>query len=196
MSPEPASHPDDALLWKSGIKFERPDPPEIKFGFRANDGTQIDAGELPGSDRPCGVDRPTILHACGTMTVAVPVIARARSQRGPWIASNYCGGIPWDTRVIVWGGLQARRLHRPRQPGDYPLQLDGLGRADRPPVQAGQRPWCEVVGGHPSARGVPAHNVLAVDAHQAGSGACVELHGGPSAAVTFEHILQSVPGER
>ena len=25
----------------------RPDPPQISFGFRANDGTQIDASELP-----------------------------------------------------------------------------------------------------------------------------------------------------
>jgi hypothetical protein len=30
-----------------GIQLERPDPPKIKFGFRANDGTQIDAAELP-----------------------------------------------------------------------------------------------------------------------------------------------------
>jgi len=47
MSPAPASHPDDALPWTSGVKFERPNPPEIKFGFRANDDTQIDASELP-----------------------------------------------------------------------------------------------------------------------------------------------------
>ena len=29
--------------------MERPDPPKLSFGFRANDGTQIDAGELPGA---------------------------------------------------------------------------------------------------------------------------------------------------
>jgi hypothetical protein len=47
LSPKPASHPDEALQWNTGIKFERPVPPTIKFGFRANDDTQIDAGELP-----------------------------------------------------------------------------------------------------------------------------------------------------
>lgn len=47
ISPSFTSHPDDVFTWKSGIQFERPDPPEILFGFRANDGTQIDAAELP-----------------------------------------------------------------------------------------------------------------------------------------------------
>jgi hypothetical protein len=30
-----------------GVQFDRPAPPEISFGFRANDGTQIDAAEFP-----------------------------------------------------------------------------------------------------------------------------------------------------
>ena len=29
--------------------MERPDPPKLSFGFRANDGIQIEAGELPGA---------------------------------------------------------------------------------------------------------------------------------------------------
>jgi hypothetical protein len=47
VQPDPAPHHDDVLTWKSGVQFERPDPPQISFGFRANDGTQIDAAELP-----------------------------------------------------------------------------------------------------------------------------------------------------
>jgi hypothetical protein len=47
VAPNPAAHPDDVLLWTSGVQLERPDPPQVSFGFRANDGTQIDAGELP-----------------------------------------------------------------------------------------------------------------------------------------------------
>ena len=43
----PHHHPDDTYLWASGIKLQKPDPPELKFGFRANDGTEIDARELP-----------------------------------------------------------------------------------------------------------------------------------------------------
>jgi hypothetical protein len=47
VNPSFAPHPDDVFTWKSGIQFERPDPPQISFGFRANDGTQIDTTELP-----------------------------------------------------------------------------------------------------------------------------------------------------
>jgi hypothetical protein len=43
----PHGHPDDTFTWASGIELEKPDPPKIKFGFRANDDTQIDAAELP-----------------------------------------------------------------------------------------------------------------------------------------------------
>jgi hypothetical protein len=42
-----AQAPDDVFTWASGVQLERPDPPKIKFGFRANDDTQIDAAELP-----------------------------------------------------------------------------------------------------------------------------------------------------
>jgi hypothetical protein len=35
------------LKWTSGVQFERPDPPELSFGFRANDGTHVDVRELP-----------------------------------------------------------------------------------------------------------------------------------------------------
>jgi hypothetical protein len=47
VQPEFAPHPDDAYTWATGIRFDRPEPPLISFGFRANDGTQIDASELP-----------------------------------------------------------------------------------------------------------------------------------------------------
>jgi hypothetical protein len=47
VAPSFVNHPDAAFTWKSGIQFERPDPPELSFGFRANDGTQINAAELP-----------------------------------------------------------------------------------------------------------------------------------------------------
>jgi hypothetical protein len=40
-------HPNDMFLWAAGVQFPKPSPPKINFGFRANDGTQIDAGELP-----------------------------------------------------------------------------------------------------------------------------------------------------
>lgn len=43
----PGNHPDDTYLWASGIQLEKPDPPELKFGFRANDGTEINTRELP-----------------------------------------------------------------------------------------------------------------------------------------------------
>lgn len=47
VNPSFAPHPDDVFTWKPGIQFERPDPPQISFGLHANDGTQIDAAELP-----------------------------------------------------------------------------------------------------------------------------------------------------
>ncbi len=47
VQPSFANHPDERFRWASGIDFQRPDPPELSFGFRANDGTQIDASELP-----------------------------------------------------------------------------------------------------------------------------------------------------
>lgn len=43
----PGNHPDDTYIWESGIQLEKPDPPELKFGFRANDGTEINTRELP-----------------------------------------------------------------------------------------------------------------------------------------------------
>ena len=46
VAPNFARHPDTAFTWTSGIQFDRPLPPEVAFGFRANDGTQIDAAEL------------------------------------------------------------------------------------------------------------------------------------------------------
>jgi hypothetical protein len=49
VSAQPAGahhHPDDAYFWASGIQLEKPDPPELKFGFRANDGTEINTREL------------------------------------------------------------------------------------------------------------------------------------------------------
>ncbi len=50
VQPCPAPHHDTALTWNSGVQFERPEPPELSFGFRANDGTtQIDACELPAA---------------------------------------------------------------------------------------------------------------------------------------------------
>jgi len=49
VQPDPAPYPDAALTWKSGVDFERPDPPQLSFGFRANDGTAIDARELPAA---------------------------------------------------------------------------------------------------------------------------------------------------
>jgi hypothetical protein len=47
VQPNPAPYHDSVLTWKSGVQFERPEPPKLSFGFRANDGTQIDAAELP-----------------------------------------------------------------------------------------------------------------------------------------------------
>jgi hypothetical protein len=49
VQPDPAPHHDTALTRQSGVDLTQPDPPELSFGFRANDGTQIDAGELPGA---------------------------------------------------------------------------------------------------------------------------------------------------
>lgn len=49
VAPSFARHPDTAFTWRSGIQFERPDPPQLSFGFRANDGTEIDARELPAA---------------------------------------------------------------------------------------------------------------------------------------------------
>ncbi|WP_343577712.1 hypothetical protein [Mycobacterium sp.] len=46
VQPDPAPYHDSALTWQSGVEFERPDPPKLSFGFRANDGTQIDVSEL------------------------------------------------------------------------------------------------------------------------------------------------------
>ncbi len=43
----PNHHIDDTFLWESGIELEKPAPPELKFGFRANDATEIDTRELP-----------------------------------------------------------------------------------------------------------------------------------------------------
>jgi hypothetical protein len=47
VKPSFAKHPNDVFAWTSGIEFQQPDPPELSFGFRANDGTQIDDRELP-----------------------------------------------------------------------------------------------------------------------------------------------------
>ena len=49
VEPDPAPYPDAALTWNAGVDFERPDPPKLLFGFRANDGTEIDVGELPAA---------------------------------------------------------------------------------------------------------------------------------------------------
>jgi hypothetical protein len=46
LQPNPAPYHDSALTWNAGVEFERPDPPQLTFGFRANDGTEIDAREL------------------------------------------------------------------------------------------------------------------------------------------------------
>jgi hypothetical protein len=43
------AHRDDVFAWQPGIEFTRPDPPELSFGFRANDGTEISVRELPGA---------------------------------------------------------------------------------------------------------------------------------------------------
>ncbi|ORW27548.1 hypothetical protein AWB91_27235 [Mycobacterium paraense] len=43
----PNHHPDDTYLWASGIQLKQPEPPELKFGFRANDETEINTRELP-----------------------------------------------------------------------------------------------------------------------------------------------------
>ncbi len=45
--PDPAPYPDAVLKWTSGVRFDRPNPPELSFGFRANDDTHIDSRELP-----------------------------------------------------------------------------------------------------------------------------------------------------
>lgn len=47
LQPNPAPYHDSALTWNAGVQFEQPDPPQLTFGFRANDGTEIDARELP-----------------------------------------------------------------------------------------------------------------------------------------------------
>ena len=47
VKPSYAPHPNDMYRWECGLQFERPDPPELSFGFRANDGTEISARELP-----------------------------------------------------------------------------------------------------------------------------------------------------
>lgn len=47
--PDPAPYHDSALIWKSGVELQRPDPPELTFGFRANDGTEISVRELPAA---------------------------------------------------------------------------------------------------------------------------------------------------
>ncbi len=47
LQPEPAPYHDAALTWNAGVEFVRPDPPKLTFGFRANDGTEIDAREIP-----------------------------------------------------------------------------------------------------------------------------------------------------
>lgn len=49
VKPKNARHPDDVYRWAYGLQFERPDPPQLSFGFRANDGTEIDARELPSA---------------------------------------------------------------------------------------------------------------------------------------------------
>ncbi|GAB4662028.1 hypothetical protein MOKP64_43490 [Mycobacterium avium subsp. hominissuis] len=49
LQPNPAPFHDSALTWNAGVEFQRPDPPELTFGFRANDGTEIGARELPGA---------------------------------------------------------------------------------------------------------------------------------------------------
>ena len=61
-------HHGDALTMGLRVQLERPDPPEISFGFRANDGTQIEASELPTVIHPCGVHRPTVRRAAGSVT--------------------------------------------------------------------------------------------------------------------------------
>jgi hypothetical protein len=47
VQPSFAQHHDDVFVWETGIEFEKPDPPILKFGFRANDGTEIEVSELP-----------------------------------------------------------------------------------------------------------------------------------------------------
>ncbi|MCV7084384.1 hypothetical protein [Mycolicibacter hiberniae] len=49
VKPDYAPHPNDMYRWEYGLHFERPDPPELLFGFRANDETEISARELPGA---------------------------------------------------------------------------------------------------------------------------------------------------
>jgi hypothetical protein len=46
VQPNPAPYHDSALTWNAGVELQRPDPPELSFGFRANDGTEIGAHEL------------------------------------------------------------------------------------------------------------------------------------------------------
>lgn len=45
--PNDAPQPNTYYRWEYPVKFERPDPPELSFGFRANDGTEIDIREFP-----------------------------------------------------------------------------------------------------------------------------------------------------
>lgn len=47
VQPNPAPYHDSALMWQSGVELQKPDSPGLSFGFRANDGTEIGAGELP-----------------------------------------------------------------------------------------------------------------------------------------------------
>jgi hypothetical protein len=49
LQPDPAPFHDSALTWKARVELQQPDPPKLSFGFRANDGTQIDAAELPAA---------------------------------------------------------------------------------------------------------------------------------------------------
>jgi hypothetical protein len=49
VQPDPAPYHDSALTWNSGVQFERPDPPQLSFGFRANDGTEIGTREIPAA---------------------------------------------------------------------------------------------------------------------------------------------------
>lgn len=66
VKPANAPHPNDVYRWEYGLKFERPDPPELSFGFRANDGTEIDIREFPEAiqlvesiiDRLAQLERP------------------------------------------------------------------------------------------------------------------------------------------
>lgn len=46
VQPDPAPFDDAVIVWKSGIRFDEPPPPDVEFGFRANNGSEATIAAL------------------------------------------------------------------------------------------------------------------------------------------------------